>query len=92
MVKTARDAHNKTEALKSKLIRSGVYNLDERVKQENLKPARKSMLKDLYPKTAEGYGHWSHFINKEYYEKYVPKPKTVFELCVVKEVKNEVQD
>ena len=50
------------------------------------------MLKDLYPRTAEGYGHWCHFINKEYYEKYVPKPKTVYELCIVKEVKNEMQE
>jgi hypothetical protein len=43
------------------------------------------MLTDAYPKHYEGYQHWSHFITKGYYEQYLPKAKTLYEICQVKD-------
>lgn len=54
---------------------------DEKVRDVILRESRKSILTDAYPKHYEGYSHWQHFITKGYYEKYVPKAKTLYELC-----------
>ena len=43
------------------------------------------MLTDLYPKHADGYSHWQSFITKDYYEHYLPKEKTVYDLCLVRD-------
>ena len=50
-----------------------------------LKEARKSILADFYPKNLDGYQNFQHFINKEYYDRYVSKPPTEYEVCKLKD-------
>ena len=40
---------------------------------------------NAYPKSYDGYQHWQHFMTRDYYEHYLPKPLTVFELCQSKD-------
>ena len=50
-----------------------------------MKDVKQSILTNAYPKNYEGYQHWQYFITKDYYENYLPKPLTVFELCQSKD-------
>ena len=50
-----------------------------------LKEAQTSILTDFYPKNADGYQNFKQFIDKDYYERYVPKPPTEYEICELKD-------
>lgn len=83
IVKAAHDFHSRTTALKQAM--SGKSNVDERVRKEILKEGRTPILNTVFDKSEEGYAEFNQFINKDYYEKYLPREETVFELCQLKE-------
>ena len=78
-MKAAHDHRSRTTAIKKGL--SGKSNTEELIRNEVMKDARKSILTTYFDKDEDGQAEFNHFITKDYYERYLPKEITVFEIC-----------
>ena len=52
---------------------------------------KKSKLTDVFEQGQEGHAEWQNFMNKEYYENYKKPERTIYEICLVKEQKMNVE-